>query len=87
MDLQTVFVRHFIKAFTHRIRQLRHVTDVADDPVDPAYGPDGPYGSDGPYGPDDSEFPERSAAQDSQDAPMEVAEQAATDGDRASQES
>ena len=86
MEMDTEFERA-VDSAAREAEEAAKIPDVADDPVDPAYGPDGPHGSDGPYGPDGSEFPERSAAQDSQDAPMEVAEQAATDGDRASQES
>ena len=33
MDLQSVFVRHFIETFADRIRQFRHMTDIPDDPV------------------------------------------------------
>ena len=33
MNLQPVFVRHFVKTFTHRIRKLRDMADITDDPV------------------------------------------------------
>ncbi len=87
MEMDTEFERA-VDSAAREAEEAAKIPDVADDPaVDPAYGPDGPYGSDGPYGPDDSEPPERPVDQEPQDAPAEVAEQAATDGDRASQES
>ena len=86
MEMDTEFERA-VDTAAREAEEAAKIPDVAENPVDPAYGPDGPYCSDGPYGPDDSEPPERPVDQEPQDAPAEVAEQAATDGDRASQES
>ncbi len=86
MEMDTEFERA-VDSAAREAEEAAKIPDIADDPVDPAYGPDGPYGSDGPYGPDGSEFLERSEAPDPQDAPEEAAEQAETDGNRVSQES
>ena len=86
MEMDTEFERA-VDSAAREAEEAAKIPDVADDPADPAYGPDGPYGSDGPYGPDGSEFLERSEAPDPQDAPEEAAEQAKTDGNRVSQES
>ena len=87
MEMDTEFERA-VDSAAREAEEAAKIPDVEDDPaVDPAYGPDGPYGSDGPYGPDGPESPEGSAGRETQDAPEGVAEQAAADGDRASQES
>ena len=86
MEMDTEFERA-VDSAAREAEEAAKIPDIADDPADPAYGPDGPYGSDGPYGPDGPESPEGSAGRETQDAPEGVAEQAAADGDRASQES
>ena len=86
MEMDTEFERA-VDSAAREAEEAAKIPDVAENPVDPAYGPDGPYGSDGPYGPDGPESPEGSAGRETQDAPEGVAEQAAADGDRASQES
>ena len=74
MEMDTEFERA-VDSAAREAEEAAKIPDVADDPVDPAYGPDGP------------ESPEGSAGRETQDAPEGVAEQAAADGDRASQES
>ena len=95
MEMDTEFERA-VDSAAREAEEAAKIPDIVENPVDSSYGsdgpygpdgPDGPYGSDDPYGPDYSDPPERSVDQEPQAAPAEVAEQAATDGDRASQES